>query len=185
MSTVSPTALLRSWRGGDAEALDRLMPLVYDELARIAHGALSAERRDHTLQTRALVHEAYLRLIDADVEIQDRAHFMALAARTMRRVLTNHARARQRVKRGGERVRISLTDLPAADAGVDYLDLEAALTRLQAQDPRAAQAVEMHFYGGLDYDETATALGVSRATVVRDLRLGNAWLRREFRIDTA
>lgn len=159
------------------------MPLLYDELARIARGAMSAERRDHTLQTRALVHEAYLRLIDADVEIRDRAHFLALAARTMRRVLTDHARARNRVKRGGERVRISVTDLPAPDT-MDYLDLERAMTRLEAQDARAARVLELHFYGGLDYDETAEAIGISRATVDRDLRLGKAWLRRELRVET-
>jgi len=159
------------------------MPLLYDELARIAHGAMSAERRDHTLQTRALVHEVYLRLIDADVEIRDRAHFLALAARTMRRVLTDYARARNRVKRGGERVRISATDLPAPGT-MDYLDLERAMTRLEAQDARAARVLELHFYGGLDYDETAEAIGISRATVDRDLRLGKAWLRRELEAET-
>jgi RNA polymerase sigma factor (TIGR02999 family) len=159
------------------------MPLLYDELARIAHGALSAERRDHTLQTRALVHEAYLRLVDAEVAVHDRAHFLALAARTMRRVLTDHARARRRVKRGGERVRVSITDLPAPDTAVDYLDLESALTRFEAQDARAARVLELHFYGGLDYAETAEALGISRATVDRDLRLGKAWLRRELQLE--
>ena len=110
MPTATPTALLKSWCAGDREALDRLVPLLYDELARIARGAMSAERRDHTLQTRALVHEAYLRLIDAGVESRDRAHFLALAARTMRRVLTDHARKRHRVKRGGPRISVPLTD---------------------------------------------------------------------------
>jgi len=180
---ATPTGLLQSWRGGNQDALNGLMALLYDELTRIAHGAMGAERHDHTLQTRALVHEAYLRLIDAEVEIRDRAHFLALAARTMRRVLTDHARARVRVKRGGARVRVSVTDLPAPDTAVDYLDLENAMTRLESQDARAAQVLELHFYGGLDYDETAEALGISRATVDRDLRLGKAWLRRELRVE--
>jgi len=181
--TATPTALLTSWRGGSQDALNGLMAVLYDELARIARGAMGAERRDHTLQTRALVHEAYLRLIDADVEIRDRAHFLALAARTMRRVLTDHARARVRVKRGGARVRVSLTELPAPGGAIDYLDLEHAMTRLETQDARAARVLELHFYGGLDYDETAEALGISRATVDRDLRLGKAWLRRELRVE--
>jgi len=183
VAVATPTALLQSWRGGDHDALDGLMSLLYDELARIARGAMGCERPDHTLQTSALVHEAYLRLVDADVDVHDRAHFLALAARTMRRVLTDHARARGRVKRGGERVRVSITELPAPDSGVDYLDLEAALTRLEAQDARAAQVLELHFYGGLDYAETAEALGISRATVDRDLRLGKAWLRRELQVE--
>lgn len=180
---ATPTALLKSWRGGDRGALDQLMPLVYDELAGIARGALSAERRDHTLQTRALVHEAYLRLVDADVTVADRAHFFALAARTMRRVLTDHSRARQRDKRGGDQIRVPLTDLPTPqpEAAIDLLELDAALTRLEALDERRARVVELHFYGGLNYEETAEALDVSRATVDRDLRLAKAWLRRELR----
>ena len=181
MAGATPTALLKSWRGGDRGALDRLMPLVYDELSGIARGALSAERPDHTLQTRALVHEAYLRLVDAEVDFVDRAHFFALAARTMRRVLTDHARARQRDKRGGDMIRVPLTDLPAPqpDSAIDLLQLDAALTKLEAQDERRARVIEMHFYGGLNYEETAEALGVSKATVDRDLRLAKAWLRRE------
>ena len=181
MPTATPTALLKSWCAGDREALDRLVPLLYDELSRIARGAMSVERRDHTLQTRALVHEAYLRLIDAGVEYRDRVHFLALAARTMRRVLADHARSRHRVKRGGPRIRVSLTDVAEQlpDGGFDYIELDEALTRLEAQDERKARVVELHFYGGLDYDEAAEALGVSRATVSSDLRLAKAWLRRE------
>src|SRR5262245_33679399 len=187
MGPDTPTALLKSWRNGDGGALDRLMPLVYDELSRVARGAMGGERRDHTLQTRALVHEAYLRLIDADVEWRDRAHFFAIAARTMRRVLTDHARQRQRVKRGGERMRVPLTDLPSQEPGVslDLLELDTALTRLEAQDVRLARVVELHFYGGLDYQETGEALGISKATVDRDLRLARAWLRRELNGDAA
>ena len=181
MPTATPTALLKSWCAGDREALDRLVPLLYGELARIARGAMSAERRDHTLQTHALVHEAYLRLIDAGVEYRDRVHFLALAARTMRRVLADHARRRHRVKRGGPRLRVSLTDVAEQlpDGRFDCIELDEALTRLEAQDERKARVVELHFYGGLDYDEAAEALGVARATVSSDLRLAKAWLRRE------
>ena len=171
----------------DGEALDRLIPLLYEELVRIARGAMSAERRDHTLQTRALVHEAYIRLVDADLALNDRAHFFALAARTMRRVLADHARHRGRDKRGGERIRVPLTDLPVAqpDAAIDLLELDSALTKLEAQDARSARVVEMHFYGGLNHDEAAEALGVSRATVDRDLRLAKAWLRRELGLNAS
>ena len=179
---ATPTALFDSWRRGDREAFDQLMPLVYDELARIAHGAMGRERRDHSLQTRALVHEAYVRLIDADVVFKDRAHFFALAARLMRRVLADYARQRMRRKRdGGIRVAMPLADLPvpAQDVPLDLLDLEDALTRLEAHNERCARIVELHFYGGLDYEETAEALDISKATVDRDLRLAKAWLRRE------
>jgi RNA polymerase sigma factor (TIGR02999 family) len=175
------TLLLQAWRGGDRAALDRLLPVVYDELSRLAHGALRGERPDHTLQTRALVHEAYLRLLDADVPFQDRAHFMAVAARTMRRVLVDHARARRRDKRGGGAARIDLdrVDLAAPAAGLDVLDLHDALERLAAFDARKSSIVELHYFGGLSYDETAEAVGVSAATVDRELRLARAWLRVE------
>ena len=175
------TLLLQAWRGGDRAALDRLLPVVYDELSRLAHGALRGERPDHTLQTRALVHEAYLRLLDADVPFQDRAHFMAVAARTMRRVLVDHARARRRDKRGGGAARIDLdrVDLAAPAAGLDVLDLHDALERLAAFDARKSSIVELHYFGGLSYDETAEAVGVSAATVDRELRLAKAWLRVE------
>ena len=185
MTTPTPTALLKLWRGGDRAAFDRLMPLVYDELSRIARGALAREQPDHTLQTRALVHEAYLRLIDADVAWTDRAHFFALAARTMRRILTDHARSHGRVKRGGNPIRVELSDVAAAvpaDSGVDLLDLETALDKLAELDTRRAQLVELHFYGGLNYDEAAEALGISPATVGRELRVARAFLARELRV---
>jgi len=177
----SATILLHAWRGGEATALDRLLPLVYDELARIARGALRSERADHTLQTKALVHEAYIRLIDADVSWQDKAHFMAVAARTMRRVLVDHARSRRRQKRGGGAVKVELEDVAATIAApsVDVLDLHDVLERLAAFDPRQASIVELHFFGGLNYDETAEAVGVSAATVDRDLRNAKAWMRHE------
>jgi RNA polymerase sigma factor (TIGR02999 family) len=176
------TSLLKSWRGGDRQVLDSLVPLLYDELARIAQRAMSGERSDHTLQTRALVHEAYLRLIDADVAWQDRAHFFAVAARTMRRVLINHAKSRGRLKRGGDApVRVDLTDIVDASApvSVDVLALDEALDRLAQQDSRTAQLVELHFYGGMSYEEVAQALDISPATVGRDLRFAKAWLGRE------
>ena len=187
MTAGTPTALLKSWRGGDRAALDRLMPLVYDELSRIARGALSGERPDHTLQTRALVHEVYLKLIDADVEWKDRAHFFAIAARAMRRILTDHAKGRARTKRGGNPLRVELAeDAAIAPAiSVDFLDLENALDKLAAEDESSVQLVELHFYGGLDYDETAEALGISAATVGRKLRLARAFLAREMGIPAA
>ncbi len=181
MSAPSPTVLLRLWRDGDGGALERLIPLVYDELSRVARGAMGGERRDHTLQTRALVHEAYLRLIDAEIDWRDRAHFFAVAARTMRRVLTDHARRRVRQKRGGDQVRVDVTEIASPDSGrgIDIVALDDALVRLEAQDARRARVVELHYYGGLDYEEAAEALGISKATVDRDLRLAKAWLRRE------
>ena len=175
------TVLLLAWRGGDRAALDQLLPVVYGELAGLAHRALRSERSDHTLQTRALVHEAYLRLVDADISFQDRAHFMAVAARTMRRILVDHARARRRDKRGGDAVRIDMdkVELPAPGQGLDILDLHEALERLATFDARKSAIVELHFFGGLSYDETAEAVGVSAATVDRELRLAKAWLRVE------
>jgi RNA polymerase sigma factor (TIGR02999 family) len=175
------TLLLRAWRGGDRGALDQLLPVVYDELAGIAHRALRSERTDHTLQTRALVHEAYLRLVDADISFQDRAHFMAVAARTMRRILVDHARARLRDKRGGGAMRIDIdkVHLPAPGSGLDILELHEALERLAAFDARKSSVVELHFFGGLSYEETAEAVGISPATVDRELRLAKAWLKVE------
>jgi RNA polymerase sigma factor (TIGR02999 family) len=159
------------------------MPMLYDELAHIAKGALSGERLDHTLQTRALVHEAYLRLIDTHVDWQDRAHFLALAARAMRRILTDHARARGRGKRGANAVHVDVTDvaLPQEHAPIEFLDLDDALTRLEAQDQRKARLIELHFYAGMNYEEVAAALGISEATVGRELRLAKAWLGRELK----
>ncbi|MGE0453174.1 MAG: ECF-type sigma factor [Vicinamibacteria bacterium] len=178
-SLQTATQLLRAWRGGNREALDRLLPVVYEELASLARGAMRGERRDHTLQTRALVHEAYLRLIDADVAWQDRAHFMAVAARTMRRVLVDHARAKRRHKRsGGVRVELDAS-LASAGPGLDVLALHDALERLAAFDARKGQIVELHYFGGLNYDETAEALAVSAATVDRELRLAKAWLKHD------
>ena len=175
------TRLLRDWRDGSAAASERLGRLIYDELHRIAESRMRAEDPGHTLQSTALVHEAYLRLLGAEVEWADRSHFFAAAARTMRRVLTDHARARQRGKRGGgELDRVTLANLPAEGSDPDALDLlalDAAIEDLAAQDARKASAVELHYYAGLAYEEVAEALDVSPVTVHRDLRMARAWLR--------
>jgi RNA polymerase sigma factor (TIGR02999 family) len=175
------TTLLLAWRAGDASALDRLMPLLYDELARQAHLALSRERDDHTLETRALVHEAYLRLLNADVDWQGRAHFLALSARTMRRILVDHAKARLADKRGGGAVRVTLELTEGAAPPVDVLAVHDALDQLAAQDPRKADIVELHYFGGLTQQEVAEAKALSLTTVERELRLARAWLRRALR----
>lgn len=178
------TALLQRWSNGDSSALDLLMPLVYDELRRVAHRRLAAERSAHTLQTTALVHEAYARLAGSDLKWTDRAHFFALAARTMRRVLVDYARTRSAEKRGGGAPHISLDrvkeGLPGETAhAMDILALHEALEALERQDERKARVVEAHIFGGLTYDETAAALDISAATVDRELRLAKAWLARE------
>jgi RNA polymerase sigma factor (TIGR02999 family) len=173
------TALLRAWRSGDPTALDRLIPLVYAELHRLAEGYMRGERPGHTLQATALVNEAYLRLVHAEVDWKDRAHFYAVAATTMRRILVDHARAQGRKKRAGARVSLEESVLVAPDREADLVVIDEALTRLAANDARAARAVELHYFGGLTYDEMAEALGVSAATVDRDLRFAKSWLYRE------
>lgn len=173
--------LLREWRAGNQSSLDQLMPVVYEELHAIARRQLRGERSGVTLQTTALLHEAYLRLAASDVPWEDRRHFFAVAARTMRRVLVDHARARGRVKRGGGVRMVTLDSqlAPAADATVDIAALDEALERLSSLDERKARIVELHYFGGLSYDETAEALAISPATVHRELRLAKAWLFRE------
>ena len=181
--TSEVSRLLVAWRQGDPRALDRLMPLVYDELRRLARIQMRGERTDHTLQTTALVHEAYLRLCGADVEWEGRVHFLAVAATVMRRVLVGHARSHDRAKRGGGADRIPLDEALAvsAERPEAVLALDEAIGRLSALDERKARAVELHYFGGLTYEETAAALGVSPATVDRELRLAKAWLYRELR----
>jgi RNA polymerase sigma factor (TIGR02999 family) len=175
------TALLRAWRAGDRGALDRLIPLVHDELHRLALGYMRGERPDHTLQATALVNEAYLKLVRADVDWRDRAHFFAVAATTMRRILVDHARTKGRVKRGGVAVSLEESVLVAPDREAELLAIDEALTRLAGNDERAARVVELHYFGGLTYDEIAEALGISAATVDRDLRFAKAWLYRELK----
>ena len=173
--------LLDEWRQGDQAAYDRLIPLVYGELRRLARAQLRRESAGHSLQPTLLVHEAYLRLADADVDWRNRTHFLSVAARVMRRILVEWARARRTQKRGGDGVRVTLTDgvsAPHADP-VDVLMLDHALARLQGFDARQAQVVELSYFGGLTYPEIGEMLGVSEATVDRDLRHARAWLKRE------
>ena len=175
------TALLQQWRGGDREALDELMPIVYAELRRLAGRCLRSDRREHTLRATALVHEAYLQLMDADVGWQDRAHFYAVAARILRRILVQYARTRNRQKRGGGEAPIALEEavLVAPEAASTVLELDEALKRLSELDPRKSDIIQLLFFGGLTYDETAAALEISPATVHRELKLAKAWLHRE------
>ena len=185
MDTPDPkhdvTQLLANWRSGDAKAAEDLIPLVYDKLRRLAARLMSGERSAHTLQATALVNEAYMQLVGADIPFQDRAHFFAVAARTMRRVLVDHARGKNRQKRGGDVDIIALEEnmvgAPGPDAGVTVLD--EALSTLEAQDERKAKVLELHYFGGLTYDEIAAALDISKATIHRELRMGKAWLKRE------
>jgi RNA polymerase sigma factor (TIGR02999 family) len=172
------TQLLTEWRSGHPQALDRLTPLVYDELRRLARNYMRAERGSHTLQATAVVHEAFLRLIQANVALQDRGHFFALASRLMRRVLVDHAKSRSRMKRNvGARGSVSEEapdTLPPMD--FDVIALDDALEGLQQMEPRLAQVIELHYFGGLTYDQIAAAVGASAATVHRDIRLARAWL---------
>lgn len=175
------THLLRSWRRGDDEARDRVVALVYEELHRLADRRMRGERQGHTLQPTALVNEAFLRLAGADVPWQDRTHFYAVAARTMRRVLVDHARAKRRQKRGGGLREVTLEDaaIVGPERPVDMIALDGALDRLGEQDERKARAIELHYFAGMSYEELAEVLGVSPATVHRDLRLARAWLYHE------
>jgi RNA polymerase sigma factor (TIGR02999 family) len=176
--TPDVTALLTAWSGGDTSALDRLIPLVYEELRVLASRSLRNERASATLVTTALIHEAYLRLAGADVGWENRRHFLSVAARIMRRVLVDHARARSRQKRGGGMIAVTLGD-PAGDGGMDPIDIIAidrALGELEALDERKARLVELHYFAGVSYEEAAGILGVSPVTVHRDLRFARTWL---------
>ena len=177
------TRLLAETAAGHEEAAARLFPIVYDELRRLAASALRRERADHTLQPTALVHEAFLRLVDVpDAQWHDRGHFVAVAARAMRRVLVDHARGRNALKRGSAEVRVPIddVDVPSGQAGdVDLVALDDALGRLAAVDERQARIVELRFFGGLTVEETAALIGSSPRTVKRDWHMARAWLRRE------
>jgi RNA polymerase sigma factor (TIGR02999 family) len=173
------TALLVAWGAGDAGAREQMLPLVYDELRRLAAGYLRRERPDHTLQPTALVHEAYVRLIDQRrVDWSNRAQFIGVAAVMMRRILVNHARDRIADKRGAgaEHVPITVAGDPMGAAPVDLLDLHHALERLAELDPRKSQVVELKFFGGLTIDEIAATLEISPATVEREWKFARAWL---------
>jgi RNA polymerase sigma factor (TIGR02999 family) len=171
------TQLLTEWRSGHPQALERLTPLVYDELRRLARGYMRAERGSHTLQATAVVHEAFLRLIQANVDLQDRGHFFALASRLMRRVLVDHAKSRSRLKRNAGIRELSDESAQASPTiEVDVVALDDALESLLQLEPRLAQVIELHYFGGMTYDEIAAAVGASAATVHRDIRLARAWL---------
>lgn len=181
--TKAVTQLLQEWRGGNQHALDELMPVVYDELRRLAAHYMKRERPEHTLQPTALVNEAYLRLVDAKVSWQDRAHFFAVAARLMRRLLVDHARALQRVKREGELGKVPLDEAEqiCSTPRLDLLALDEALAKFASFDPRKAEIIELHFFGGLSNEEVAEVLTISRATVQREMRLAKAWLNLQLR----
>lgn len=176
------TALLHAWSGGDEAALEQLLPLVEAELRRLARAYMARERIGHTLQTSALVNEAFLRLVDArQVQWQDRAHFLGIAARLMRRVLVDHARARGMQKRGAGAYKVPLDENLAVTPAADFnlLVLDRALEALAAIDERKGRVIEMRFFGGMTVEETAEALRVSTDTVKRDWRLAKLWLVRE------
>jgi len=176
------TALLQRWTSGDKSVIDQLTPLLYGELRRLAHRQLRRERRDHTLQSTALVHEAWLRLVDQkQAKWQDRAHFFAVSGQMMRRILVDHARAQQREKRGGGAPVLALDeaiDIPR-QRSLELIALDDALLDLARLDARQSHVIEMRFFAGLSIDETAEALGISKATANRDWITGRAWLLRE------
>jgi len=173
------TVLLKRWSGGEAGVREQLLPLVYQRLRRLAERQLRGEAPGHTLQPTALVNEAFLRLDRSDIDFNDRRHFYALAANTMRRVLVDHARARRRIRRGGEFTRVSLTAAEPAQTPEEFniLDLDRALAALEHAHQRVGQAIELTYFGGLEGAEVAAHLGVSSRTVERDLRFGRAWLK--------
>lgn len=181
------TQLLIDWSSGNQAALDKLMPLVYEELHRLAHRYMGRERPGHTLQTSGLVNEAYLRLIDQSrVHWQNRSHFYGIAAQLMRRILVDHARSRQYGKRGGNARHVSLDEgvIVSQERGAEVVALDEALRGLATIDERKSQIVELRFFGGLSIEETAEVLQVSPGTVMRDWTLAKAWLRREMTRDS-
>ena len=185
-STHEVTSLLRAWSAGDRQALDQLTSIVYGDLHRLAHRYMTRERTGHTLQTTALINEVFMRLVDtAGVKWHDRAHFFALCAQLMRRVLTDHARAQYTRKRGGGAKALNFDEslVVGARPRPDLVALSDALDQLAMLDPRKARVVELRFYGGLSVEDSAEVLKVSPETVMRDWRLAKAWLWRELRAD--
>ena len=175
------TRLLQKLSGGEREAFDLLIPLVYEQMRKLAARCLQSERGDHTLRATALVHEAYLRMADGGGAWQDRLHFFAVAARVMRHILVDHARAGKREKRGSGAAHVSLDEaiVVGPSSGPGLSELDDAMKRLEMQDARKSQIVELLFFGGMTYDETAAVLGISAATVHRELRMAKAWLQRD------
>ena len=183
-SQVEVTQLLLDWGNGDKAALDKLVPVVYQELRRLARHYMRRERPGHTLQTSALVNEAYMRLVDYEhMRWQSRAHFFAVAAQAMRRILVEHARKRHFAKRGGSAIRVSFDEaaMVSEKQAADLIALDDALTNLEAIDPRKSRIVELRYIGGLNIEETAEALAISPATVQREWRSAKAWLYREIK----
>ena len=183
LSADNLTGLLVEWREGDQAALDRLMPLVYDQLRRIAHRYVQRERDGHTLQTSALVNEAYLRLADQKVVWQNRSHFFAVTARVMRHILIDHARRRRYAKHGGDAHQVSIDEAAtmSLERAAELIALEEALDELLQLDQRKSQVVEFRYFGGLSLEETAEALNISLMTVRRDWRAAKAWLYRRLK----
>ncbi|HMN45148.1 MAG TPA: ECF-type sigma factor [Povalibacter sp.] len=184
------TRLLSAWQSGDVRALERLTPLIYEELRERARRYMRNERPGHTLQATAVVHEAFVKLVEMSVPWQDRAHFFNVAARQMRRILVDHAKARVRTKRGGlstatgpvdELIGSDLAGWPMTSGEIDVLEIDEALQRLAIHNQRLAEIVELHYFGGLTYQELAETLKVSEATIDRDLRLAKAWILRQIR----
>ena len=187
MTTISQTGvtdLLVHWSEGDQEALNKLIPLVYDELHKLASRYLRRERRDHTLQTTAVVHEAYLKLVNQrDANWENRVHFFAVAAQVMRRILVDYARRHHASKRGGDLYKLSLDEalVTSEEKGADLLALDEALERLAAIDPRQSRVVELRIFAGLTLEETAQALNISPSTVRREWSMAKAWLHRQIK----
>jgi RNA polymerase sigma factor (TIGR02999 family) len=175
------TQLLKEWGAGSKQALDQLMPLVYDQLRTLAARCLASERPYHTLRATDLVNEAYMRLVHSEPDFNNRVHFFAVAARLLRHILVDHARSQKRQKRGAgvEKVTLEEALMVGPETPLGILELDDALERLAAQDRRKSEVVELLFFGGLTYDETAAALEISPATVHRELKLAKAWLHRE------
>jgi len=177
------TLMLRQWSNGSGEALDNLLPLVYDELHRQAARYLRRENKDHTLQPTALINEAYLKLIDQrEVNWENRTHFFAIAAQAMRRILVDHARTKHREKRGGDDAKLPLDEalmVVADEKNIDLIALDEALTRLEMKDKQQTRIVELRYFSGLSLEETAEALNISRTTAARDWAMARAWLHRE------
>lgn len=183
-STVNVTQLLVNWSAGDQGALEKLMPVVYEELRRLARAYMRRERREHTLQTTALVHEVFLRLVDQrSIHWQNRTHFFGIAAQLMRRVLVDHARKHSYAKRkGGVRLTLGKAIDVSADRAAELVALDDSLMHLATIDERKSRVVELRYFGGLSIEETAEVLGVGSATVKRDWRMAKAWLYQEVRI---
>ncbi len=188
MNKVTVTGLLKEWRAGSAQALQRLTPIVYNTLHNMAAHHMRRENPGHTLQTTALVNEAFVQLVDASVEWQSRAHFLGVAANMMRHILVDQAKAKGRSKRGGDRQQVTYLEsriFEEANREPDIQDLDTVLSRFAVLDERKAKVVELSFFGGLTYEEIAEVLQISPATVDRELRLGKAWLRKELEQDAA